>query len=343
MKPPLRIAIVGLAHGHVDWVLDSARERDDLELVGIAEHDRALFNRLTSKHGLGGVVRTEDAAELFERTRPDAAVVMTDIVGHRAALAAVADAGLPALVERPLDFDLDHARAVATLARDRDLSILTHYETAHYPAIRAAWDHLHRGDLGELSRLRIRAGHQGPAALGCAPSFLRWLLDPERGGGALVDFACFGVHLALWLVGRPPSRVFAQSQSIWPEEHRGIDDQATLLLDFERVQAVVEASWCWPNEVKDLELIGSHGYLRTGRAGTYELGEMDLGAPVERRTAPPLTGALTDAWTQLAAAASGLVPDPLYGLDLSLGVASVLEAARRSVGEGAAVAPRAWS
>ncbi|QDU67962.1 Gfo/Idh/MocA family protein [Engelhardtia mirabilis] len=339
---PLKIALLGLVHGHVDWVLDSARLRDDIELVGVAEHDQALFRRLTSKYGFGDLPRTDEAAELLERTKPDAVVVMTDIVGHRAALAAAADAGLAALVERPLDFDLDHALSLARVARERELSILTHYETAHYPAIRAAADHLHSGDLGELSRLRIRAGHQGPAALGCAPSFLKWLLDSERGGGAMVDFACFGVHLALWLVGRPPQRVTASTQSIWPEEHRGVDDQATLLLDFDRVQAVVEASWCWPNPVKDVELIGSSGFLRTGRAGTYEIGEMDLGGPSARHTAPPLSGSLTDAWTQLAAVARGAVPDPLYGLDLSLGVASVLEAARQSAREGVSVTPRPW-
>lgn len=339
----MKIAIIGLVHGHVEWVLDSARSRDDLELVGIAEHDQALFGRLTHKYGLESVPRFDDPDELLRTAEPDAVVVMTDIVGHREALEVAATFGLPALVERPLDFELAPALAVAARAQSKDLSVLTHYETAHYPAIRAAADHMRAGDLGEVSRLRIRAGHQGPIALGCAPSFLRWLLNAERGGGALVDFACFGVHLALWLVGRPPLRVTATTQSIWPDEHRGVDDQATILLDFDRVQAVVEASWCWPHGVKDLELIGSDRYLRTGRAGTYEMGEMDLGGPVERRTAAPLDGALTDAWAQLDAAARGLVPDPLYGLELSMGVASVLEAARRSALEGTSIAPQPWA
>ena len=49
---PLRIAVIGLVHGHVEGVLWNARERKDLEIVGVHDPDRELFDRFAAKYGL---------------------------------------------------------------------------------------------------------------------------------------------------------------------------------------------------------------------------------------------------------------------------------------------------
>ncbi|MFZ4574626.1 MAG: hypothetical protein ACOYN0_09530 [Phycisphaerales bacterium] len=46
---PLRIGIIGMVHGHVEGLLWQASQRDDLKIVGIAEPDRAVFDRLAAK------------------------------------------------------------------------------------------------------------------------------------------------------------------------------------------------------------------------------------------------------------------------------------------------------
>ena len=51
-KPPLRVAIAGLVHGHVDGFFRGALKRQDIQIVGIAEPDRALFAMYAKKYGL---------------------------------------------------------------------------------------------------------------------------------------------------------------------------------------------------------------------------------------------------------------------------------------------------
>ncbi len=65
--------------------------------------------------------------------------------------------------------------------------------------------------LGELRRVLINDGHQGPKEIGVPPEFLNFLTDPEQNGaGALYDFGCYGVDLMTWMMhGEAPLTVTA--------------------------------------------------------------------------------------------------------------------------------------
>jgi hypothetical protein len=67
---PLRLAVVGLVHGHVEGLLWNARERDDLEIVGVYEPDRALFDRMAEKHALDPRFGTTISARCSTRPSP---------------------------------------------------------------------------------------------------------------------------------------------------------------------------------------------------------------------------------------------------------------------------------
>ncbi len=46
-----RIGVAGVTHGHVGWILN-AKDRPDIQIVGIAEKDRAYALSLMEKHGI---------------------------------------------------------------------------------------------------------------------------------------------------------------------------------------------------------------------------------------------------------------------------------------------------
>ena len=50
--PPLRVAIVGLEHGHVEGFLAQLPKHEDVQLVGIADPDPALQAKYQKKYGL---------------------------------------------------------------------------------------------------------------------------------------------------------------------------------------------------------------------------------------------------------------------------------------------------
>jgi hypothetical protein len=58
-KPPLRVAIAGLVHGHADGFFSNSLHRADIQIVAIGEPDRALFDRYAAKFHLDSLSSLE--------------------------------------------------------------------------------------------------------------------------------------------------------------------------------------------------------------------------------------------------------------------------------------------
>jgi predicted dehydrogenase len=109
----------------------------------------------------------------------------------------------------------------------------------------------------------VNDGHEGPIEIGVNKEFLDWLLDPIlNGGGALMDFGCYGANLITWLMnGEKPKSVSAFTQQIKPDLYPDVDDDATIILQYKNTQGIIQASWNWPFSRKDMEVYGQTGYL----------------------------------------------------------------------------------
>ena len=71
---------------------------------------------------------------------------------------------------------------------------------------------------------------------------LSWLTNPKlNGGGALMDFGCYGANLVTWLMeGRRPQTVTAITQQFKSDsDYEGVDDEATILLTYPGTQAII--------------------------------------------------------------------------------------------------------
>ncbi|MBO6514899.1 MAG: hypothetical protein JJ974_13135, partial [Phycisphaerales bacterium] len=62
---PLRIAVIGLVHGHVEGVLWQAKDRDDLQIVGVYDPDPALFAKYKDKYQLDESWYFDDLDEML--------------------------------------------------------------------------------------------------------------------------------------------------------------------------------------------------------------------------------------------------------------------------------------
>ncbi len=102
-------------------------------------------------------------------------------------------------------------------------------------------------------------GHQGPQEIHVQPEFFAWLTDPvKNGAGAMFDFGCYGANLMTWLMdNQRPLKVTALAQTHKPQIYPRVDDDATILVQYPRPQGVIEASWDWPFNRKDLEVYGA--------------------------------------------------------------------------------------
>jgi predicted dehydrogenase len=237
------------------------------------------------------------------------------------------------MVEKPLAVSLDHAKQMQALATQYGIHLLTNYETTWYASNHKAFEML--DSIGEFRKLVVHDGHQGPKEIGVNKEFLAWLTDSvKNGGGAVMDFGCYGANLLTWLMkGKRPSAVFAITQQIKPDIYPNVDDEATILVAYPKLQGIIQASWNWPYNRKDMEVYGSKGYMLADRNG---LKIMTISTK-ERSIASSLQPPYNDPFSYFAAVVRGTIkvaPTDLSSLENNMIVIEILDAAKRSAKEG---------
>lgn len=334
---PLKVVIVGLEHGHVEGFLGQIKKHSDVQLVGIADADTSLWNKYSAKFSLPSTLFYKSEANMIERTRPDAVLVYTSIAEHRHAIEIAAQYGVSSMVEKPLTISLEDALAIRQVARHYKVHVLVNYETTWYRSNRAAYEEVRDRRIGEIRRVVVHDGHQGPKEIGVQPEFLNWLTDPEQNGaGALYDFGCYGVDLMTWLMhGETPLTVTAVVNHDKPQIYSRVDDDSTIILQYPHAQAVIMGSWNWPFSRKDMEVYGATGYAITVGADQVRIRhEHDNEEHIE--TAGALPDQERDSLSYLAGVLGGRISDrgDLSALDTNVTVMQILDAARESARSG---------
>jgi predicted dehydrogenase len=336
---PLRLGIAGLTHSHVHGLL--GRTGADVRIVGVAEPNRELAARYAKRYGLDPALLFDSLEEMLERAQPEAVAAFGATDEHRGVVEACAPRGVHVMVEKPLAFDAGEARAMQALAERHRVHVLTNLETSGYPSVHAARALVREGAIGEVRKVLVNDGHRGPREIGVDPEFLAWLTDPVRnGGGALTDFGCYGANLMTWLMGgEAPLTVTAVTQQVKPALYPRVDDEATIVLTYPRAQAILQASWNWPVNRKDMEVYGARGYALAPDRTTLRVRRVETAA--EEAVSPPaLPPSLADPFAHLNAVVRGtlvLAPADLSALPNNVTVARILDAARESARTGRTV------
>ena len=339
-ETPVRIAVIGLTHTHVHWILGRPKN-DDIEIVAIVEPNHELAKRYVEQHNLSIDLVYHSIDDMLEKISPDAVTAFGNIYDHLEVVQIFAPLGIHVMVEKPLAVSLDHALAMKKLATKHNIHLLTNYETSWYASHHKANTMIEKGNIGELRKIVAHDGHKGPEEIGVNNEFLVWLTDPElNGGGALTDFGCYGANLITWLKhGEKPLSVTAVTQTIKPDIYPEVDDEATIILEYPKMQGIIQASWNWPIARKDLELYGSEGQIFCHNSSdiSYQLHE---DADEEAESLPDLMAPLNDPFATFAAVIKGdlvLEPFDLSALDNNMLVVEILEAAKKSAKTGTKV------
>lgn len=337
-RPPLRVAIVGLVHGHVHGFLSQYRHSPEIEIVGVTEPDRELLSKAGSRYGFDPSILFTSLEEMIAKTRPQAVLVYTNTFDHRRVVETCARLGVHVMMEKPLAVSYEDAVTMEKAAQTGRIHVLVNYETSWYRSNHGAYDLVHDGAIGDVRKVVVHDGHKGPKEIGVQPEFLAWLSDPKlNGGGALFDFGCYGADLMTWLMnGERPLTVTAVTQQIKPEIYARVDDEATIILTYPKVQSIIQASWNWPFSRKDMEVYGQTGSVMTVQRDDLRVRRGgDDRSPEEQIAAKAIPAPYDDELSYLRAViVDGVKDDRLSALDTNVTVTEILDAARRSAAEG---------
>jgi predicted dehydrogenase len=337
--PPMKLAIAGLVHGHVDGFLRAMRGRTDVQLVGIAEPDQSLHRKYASRYKLDTSLFFTNLDTMLDRVKPDAVASFTSTYDHPVVVEACAARKIDVMMEKPLAVSMDHARAIQRAAARSGIQVIVNYETTWYPShalLRNVIKEQKAG--GEIRKMVAMDGHEGPKEIGVGPEFFAWLTDPvKNGAGALFDFGCYGANLMTWMMdNQRPLAVTAMTQRIKPQIYSKVDDEATILVEYPRAQGIIQASWNWPFNRKDFEVYAEHAYgIATGGSSI----RVRLPGKQEESRAPAaLAPEDHDSISYLVSVVQGKrKPAGLSSLENNMIVTEILTAARESANTGKTV------
>lgn len=335
-KAPVRFAIYGLTHDHARGFIPLSRGRADAQMVGIVEPNAELVAKYAKNYNLPTNLFHPNLEALLKATNAQAVAIFTSAFEHRRVVEECAARGLQVMMEKPLAVSMDHARAMARAAKKAGIQVVVNYETTWYPGNTAAYEIVHTEKaIGDLRRIVVHDGHRGPVEIGCSKEFLAWLTDPVlNGGGALTDFGCYGADLITWLMrGERPTSVFAMTQHIKPDVYPKVEDDATIVVTYPKAQGIIQASWNWPFDRKDMEIYGQTGYILIPRR---DLLQVRVGkTPQSEKTPSALPAPFNDPLSYLVAVTRGEIkPEGLSSLEVNLVATEILDAARESARTG---------
>ena len=339
---PIRVGVAGMTHNHVNQVFDYIGKQDEVEIVGFAEPNKELAMRLLKEHNLPESLWFASLEELIKQTKPQAVCAFNSIFEHLAVVQACAPKGIHVIVEKPLAVNNTHLNQMRALVQKHHIHLLTNFETTWYTSHAKVWEMVKQEkSLGNIRKVVFKDGHKGPKEIGCTKEFTDWLTDPiGNGGGALVDFGCYGANIMTWLMdGQKPIAVTAVTQQIKPKVYPKVEDEASIILKYPNCQAIIQASWNWPFGVKDTEVYGTDGILIANKESKmrYIFGEatgsekwLDLS---------PLPHESSNIFSYLAAVINGKI-DPqkdLSSFAVNEIVVEILSAAKESAKTGKTV------
>jgi predicted dehydrogenase len=339
---PVRIGIDGLTHAHVHWILSHFKKKDSpLIIVGIAESNQELVNRLAKDYGFDKSIVFNNVTEMIDKTKPEGVVAFNSIYEHLSTVEACAPRGIHVMVEKPLAVNIEHAEKMANLAKKNNTLLLTNYETTWYPSNHNIYETVIQSKaMGDIKKVMICDGHEGPKEIGCNKEFLDWLTDPVmNGGGAVIDFGCYGANLMTWLMKNElPETVSASLKQMKPDVYPKVDDDAVIILTYPKNQAVIQGSWNWPYSRKDIEVYTSDGYIKAPDGNTV-ISRIQRAKEASKKPLP-LPQPYSDPFDYFTEAIKGSIKvsaEDLSSLENNLIVVKILDAARESAKTGKAI------
>jgi predicted dehydrogenase len=326
-----RIAVAGLAHFHVQYVLDELAARPDmLDLVAMSDSDAT--NRQRWAGDFDGPFFDDDVRMIAE-CRPDIVAVFGVYADRARAIVAALDSGADVLVDKPMCTTLEQLEAIEQAAARSGRIVSTIYEKRWYPVTVAAKELVDSGALGDITLIAATAPHKLNA-----DTRPEWFFREDGYGDIVADLPAHDIDLALLFTGAQAGTVSGWRSGDHSPEWPGWSDSCAVTMNLGSACATMEAHWLWPSTSE------FHGHYRmrlTGTRGTAELDWALNTLTVVTDERPLYQAELLEAARPAAQAVGALLDgvEPEVSTAQSITIARIALLASRSAGSGA---PEAW-
>lgn len=187
---------------------------------------------------------------IFQTPDLDAIYIATPHTSHAENTLLCLKHKIPVLCEKPFAMNLKQVQKMVEAARENDTFLMEAMWTRFIPAIQKILDLIAEGRIGKVRNVQVDFGFNAP--------FLpeKRLLNPNLGGGALLDIGIYPAYLSLLLLGYP-----SDIQAISNFGETGIDETTSFVLGYKN-EATANLSCTLKARTRTEALIyGENGYI----------------------------------------------------------------------------------
>ena len=259
MDRPYRLGIVGYAHSHI---MSNAKDffhlGSKVSFVGTADVPplvEPINNCEGSRYGimrslnkeLGIELIYDDYVKMLDEQKPDIVLVCAENAFHGRVCEEILRRGIHVVMEKPMADTMQDAMRIDRAAREGGATVVINWPTTWQPSVRMAHKLCMDGAIGRLFKFTFRNGDsQGPLSYGQKMNdFERgreWWYQSAAGGGALLDYCCYGACLSCWFFGEKPFSAYGMKAN-FNSQYGDVEDYATITARFPTGVAILEGSW----------------------------------------------------------------------------------------------------
>ncbi|NLG25469.1 MAG: Gfo/Idh/MocA family oxidoreductase [Clostridiales bacterium] len=354
MGKKYRVGVIGYAHSHILYHVDSfLKQGDRIEWVASADNHplvRPINDSAGTRYGimndiLGRVPfqkTYDDYRKMLDENRLDIVLMCADNALHGEVAEAVLRKGAHVVLEKPFAASMPEAMRMVRAAEEGGAQIVTNWPTTWSPAIRRAHQLIGEGEIGRLFKVTFRnADSLGPLSYGQRMTDVEkgyeWWYQLAAGGGALLDYCCYGACLSRWFFGEMAVSAYGLKGN-FDSRYGDAEDYATITARYRGGVAIVEGSWTTVNTGVSSGPVfyGTKGTMVVEKDGslagykTRHQAEPDVVYDV-----PPLPAGRTDiAGELLHHLETGEALHPTLSLPVNLDAMALLDAGIRSATSG---------
>jgi len=254
--------LVGVAHPHVWGILRLLKESDlgSLAAASVEPTQRTARERLQKEYKIQKIYG--DYRDMLDEEDIDVVFNYSDHILRTDVTTLAASKGLHIMLEKPMAYNLPDAERMLAAAEEKKVTLMVNWPTMWSSAYRKAHELVGKGAIGDVYHIRTRTGHNSVEERDYAGSCFEWM-GQKGASGAYMDFCCYGVALAVWLMGMP-KKIFGVAgnyvKSFMPSYDNGI-----VVMVYDRGTATVEGTWSQIGSLSEApKIFGSKGTISIG-------------------------------------------------------------------------------
>lgn len=244
----INVAVIGAVHDHLwpvwgkGYIRELQEDAPSARLIAAAEPNEKLSARLSSESKIPSVY--SDWRKMVKEQKPDAVILGLPNDDKADVIEELCDAGIHVLMDKPMSATLEQSERIYAAGQNSGSTLMVNWPSAWRPALHELKALVESGAIGEPYWMSARTANPGPEIHGASDFFLEWLYNEQKnGGGALIDYACYGIKYACWMFGEPGTVMASAGHFVKDNIPAPMEDNAIVIMGYDKMRAVSEGSW----------------------------------------------------------------------------------------------------